>query len=416
MLIIKLITIFIGTIILINDVKMFTKTKRITINFGLECVIYFFYYIPLICDLFIGRPTYKRYFKGFIESYSNFETELIYCLIIIYILYIFHKYNLKRKDEIDINFEDNKYTTFISLMIFFVIIGLLVYIVCSIDNELWKEIFSYNMRNIYTSEAILLKNLAFVLILMSLIFIVIGDSNLWLKTFLMFPIILFAFFLNGKRTAVFLGVFGLLFIVIIKKMIKNKYKLVALILFVSIMLGCYIDYYGKNVTLVDDGYTSYRINFGRDDTLKMTIYRELNNNKILEYRGQTMIFYFTFFIRRSVWKNKPFPFATYFTASLVELDGIKDLGWNMTTSIFDETIANFGFIGIIFLPFIMEKVISFFIKRNRGILGKEIVILGAINLILLIAVQASAFIYFYILHILLVAIYDIKNKIKINNK
>ena len=62
-----------------------------------------------------------------------------------------------------------------------------------------------------------------------------------------------------------------------------------------------------------------------------------------------------------MWEDKPYPYAVYFTSAMYYAP-IEDWGWGMTTSIYDELIANFGIIGAIifqiFLPKLFKKVLS----------------------------------------------------------
>ena len=62
-----------------------------------------------------------------------------------------------------------------------------------------------------------------------------------------------------------------------------------------------------------------------------------------------------------MWEDKPYPYAVYFTSAMYYAP-IEDRGWGMTTSIYDELIANFGILGIIIfqmsLPKLFKKVLS----------------------------------------------------------
>lgn len=412
---IKIFTIIVGIIILVSDLKNYIKGNNRNITIYMQCVFFFFYYIPLICDVFYIRPQYSKYYYGFLKSYDNIKIEIIYCLIVTYINYMFHYF--QKKNVYKINFKDininNRISSYIIMLIMSVI---LIYVFFKIDNHIWKAIINYNMRAMRTDIATQLKTIALVIIGLALIFIAIENRPKTIKIKILFvlPILLFACALNGKRTAVFMCVIGILMILILKNLIKSKKNLIIIILLSATMLLLYGNLYNKSVTKDDDEYLSYRINYCRDDTLKMTIYSELNNKPILEYRGQTLLYYLTFYIKRATFPTKPYPYATYFTAYLMNLDNVVNLGWNMTTSIYDEILSNFGWIGIILIPFIMNKCLNGIAKRNKGTLGKGILFLGILDMILLLAVQASAFLFLYIALIILIIIYDIKENF--NNK
>lgn len=201
-------------------------------------------------------------------------------------------------------------------------------------------------------------------------------------------------------------------IMILKNTIKSKKSIFFIIIVALMILLVYGNYYNEDVTQDEDSYLSFRVNYGRDDTLKMTIFSEINDEKILEHRGQTLLYYLTFYIPRDLWEDKPYPYATYFTSALVGLDTVTNLGWNMTTSIYDEVFSNFGWLGIILLPFVMNKILNSIAKRNEGVLGKGILFVGILDMILLIAVQASAFLFLYIGLIGLIIVYDLKKRIR----
>lgn len=108
---------------------------------------------------------------------------------------------------------------------------------------------------------------------------------------------------------------------------------------------------------IDQFYQDFRINYGRDDVIKMTIFAELHPEmmQILEYRGQSLIFYATMYVRRSFWPDKPFPYAQYFTSALFLLRP-RLLGWGMTTTWLEEAVANFSWFGLILGPLLPAMI------------------------------------------------------------
>lgn len=411
--VIKSVTAIIGLIMVVKNIKEYIKGNNRNITIYVQCVFFFFYYVPLICDVIYIRPEYPKYYPGFLSSYNDFKVELIFCIIITYINYMF--YIFQRKYVYKIEFKDvNINIRLTSYIIFLSITLVLIYVFFMMDQEIIRAVFSYNMRHMRTDLATQLKALSFIIIALSLIFIVIEDRQKTMnwKIVLMLPNLIFACLLNGKRTSVFMCIIGILMILILKNTIKNKKNIISIIIVSLMILLVYGNYYNKGVTQDENSYLSYRINYGRDDTLKMTIYSEMNDEKILEHRGQTLLYYLTFYIPRDLWEYKPYPYATYFTSALVGLDTVANLGWNMTTSIYDEVLSNFGWLGIILLPFVMNKILNSIAKRNEGLLGKGILFVGILDMILLIAVQASAFLFLYIALIGLIIIYDLKKRMR----
>ena len=408
--IIKTIAVILGIYFLVIDLKRYIGGNRNIIVF-LQCVCFFFYYIPMICDLVYSRPNYESWSWGFIKSHKDPTTEIIYCVVISYITYMFHYF--QKKHTVSNLFDDLKMNSSkISFLLLFLLSIIIIYVIMQIDGESLKSILTYNMRHQRRENDTIVKNIAFAIIGLALVYICIEPKVrvLILKIIYMFPILTFACLLNGKRTSVFMCVVGLLMILIVKHVIKKKVTLILIVGISLSLLAIYVSFYNDSVTEEADAYLSYRINYGRDDTLKMTIYSELYDDGILEYRGQTLLYYLTFYIPRNVWNTKPYPYATYLTAYLCNLGEVRNLGWNMTTSIFDEFLSNFGWLGLLLVPFIINKCIKGIMKRNKGILGMSIVFLGLLDVVMLIAVQASAFLILYLLLILLIIVYDRKEK------
>jgi hypothetical protein len=124
-----------------------------------------------------------------------------------------------------------------------------------------------------------------------------------------------------------------------------------------IALGGYVTWYQLRFRplTVADGYSIYessRIEYGRDHDLKAAIYCELadGGTRLLEYRGQTMLFDLTMFVPRSLWPGKPLTYATYVTAYALRIRPAF-FGWGITTSFLDEAVANFGWAGLLIGPF-----------------------------------------------------------------
>ncbi len=104
----------------------------------------------------------------------------------------------------------------------------------------------------------------------------------------------------------------------------------------------------------EDAQENMRIDYTRDSRVKMAIYAELHPDsmRILDYRGENLVYYATCFIPRSLWENKPYSYASYFTSALLNVYP-RDLGWGMTTGTFDEAIANTGLAGLLIGPLLI---------------------------------------------------------------
>ena len=146
------------------------------------------------------------------------------------------------------------------------------------------------------------------------------------------------------------------------------------------------------------GYVGYRIDFGRDGITKQTIYAELNPKEIqvLEYRGQSILFDLTWFVPRSLWPSKPYPYAVYSTAAMF---GIKprDLGWGVTTSWLEEAIANVGWLGLLLGPAVPALVCRIGDRRRSPLGSLLTVCVGSLLLVL----QLIPFLFIFLLWVLM---------------
>lgn len=112
-------------------------------------------------------------------------------------------------------------------------------------------------------------------------------------------------------------------------------------------------------TAVLDSKRSYemaRVDFGRDHELRMALYCEITDDcRILDYRGESLVFYSTLFIPRAIWPAKPLPYATYLTAAGL-MEKPRFFGWVVTCSVLDEAIANFGWFGLLIGPLFLATI------------------------------------------------------------
>lgn len=415
--IIKFITIFIGTITVTKSILDYFKKKNSNIIIYPEAVFYFFFYVPIILDLIFGSPVYPSIYWGFIETHDNFFTEIIYCIIILYILLMFRYFQKKNVYTISFNVDNKNLGRFL-IAALMVLVLYCLYKVINLD--IVEIVMNYEMRYYDSLEISNIKILCFVIVVLVITILALENQiNLIVFKFMvLMPVSIFAFMLNGKRAVVFLFIVSLGFIVVLKRIFESKtcYAIFLIILVCSALLfqKFYSDKIFPDISSFEESYTSYRVNYGRDDTLKMAIYSELNGDdeiKILEYRGQTLLYYLTFYINRDNWEDKPYPYAVYFTSALVGLKEPQNIGWAMTTSIFDELLSNFSWIGIFLAPFIINRFCKFMVKRSYDTIGKANLLLAILLSVLAIAVQISAFLVFYILLVVLLIIQKCKKEI-----
>jgi hypothetical protein len=171
------------------------------------------------------------------------------------------------------------------------------------------------------------------------------------------PVLFSGIWLNGKRSIVIIAmlVIGAAVMARMRRRLgPSRIIAASLILGSSFALYSYA-YQARYRTLetldFNSSYQNMRLDYGRDLVTKMVLLHELNRPgpSILEYRGQSFLFNAVMYIPREVWPEKPWPYAVYATAAALRLK-VTFIGWGITTSWFDECVANLGWVGMLVAP------------------------------------------------------------------
>ncbi|MFO0889777.1 MAG: hypothetical protein U0790_11630 [Isosphaeraceae bacterium] len=176
------------------------------------------------------------------------------------------------------------------------------------------------------------------------------------------PFLMLACWVNGKRHIVAYAL-GLLLFALWQKRFFSSIGLmvagagtVAAVLLFSLFYQTFV----RGINFSDSGwaYDNVRVDFGRDDAVKLALFAEIHPNRarILEYRGQSLLFYATFFLPRSSFPDKPWPHTVYLTSSALGLRSAYPQGWTVPTGWFDEAIANLGWAGLVFGPLLFTLI------------------------------------------------------------
>lgn len=365
---------------------------------------YIFFALPLLLDLLLGLPYYSGQ-PGFQISQNDFNTNVIYLIYIsvIPILWLGASRSVKTIHD----FPPLNY----NLMIIFTLY-------LTIASPLFLLLFFPESRNqlnyglvaadgIETGTANIVNTVTFLSVFASLI-LFLSQRNLILSLFFLTPFPFLAIWLNGKRTIVLILVIGLITAFIYRGFLNGLRSISVTILLLTVFIGFSNLYQlkvrdlGKSNQTLEQRYTNIRIDYGRDDVTKMTIFAELNPSeiKILEYRGQSFLFTLLPFIPRNLWAEKPQPYAQYFTSAML-LQPPQTWGWGMTTSLLEEGIANFSWLGMFISPLFILLICTYGDRLQNLLMSLSTVLITS----LLLAVQVAAFypvivIYFLFLIIL----------------
>ncbi|SYZ77870.1 O-antigen polymerase [Trichococcus shcherbakoviae] len=356
---------FQGISVAINIILFLKTYKKVKYNLKIIYVVLLIFQVifvfPIVLEWLFGIQDYSYKSPGFQKALNDKLTNIIYSLFTIItpiFLYISGKKN-KIKGFV---LGDIK-TTILNIRI-----SRELYIICAIlmfaplmlslfspapEKYLVEYAYFQKFSNLATiSELWYHRNVMRIGGVVSLIFISITklfSKNTWFNSFLIYSAAAIAGILNGKRTLFAFIIFAILAVDIIKapKGIFPIKKIISsglFIVFIFIGYSYLIDKHTVNVSTIDN----LRLYFFRDVDVKFSIYALLNPDKyrIFDYWGQSYLFNLLFYIPRSYWSNKPYPYDTYVTAVALGYPPGTILNWNFQTSVFGEALSNLGWFGI----------------------------------------------------------------------
>ncbi len=224
------------------------------------------------------------------------------------------------------------------------------------------------------------------------------------------PFLVVALWVHGKRSVVALALLLLLYLLWLRGTLRG-WRFIAAATAVTFAIGSFSYLYQTQVRRIgetahrresiqeSDIYVNYRIDFGRDAITKQTIFAELNpaQLKVLDHRGQSLLFHATFFVPRRLWPDKPYPYAVYATAAMLRIPP-RQLGWGVTTSWLEEAISNLGWLGLLVGPLVPALICAIGDRRDSQYVGLLTITVAS----LLLLVEATAFMPLLVLWAVLV--------------
>lgn len=355
------ILLIIGSIFSIASYKKIIFKKNVSIANYIILVIYIFCILPVLLNYLIGIPQYKTvyWYKVFINPMENNKVTIIYDTYILFTIILLYIYSKK----VNPNFK-NSNLTYLSIFENKIISWLLILspLILILITGTLKNYFVFNIasnRGLSENDA---TGLISPLLLLSVFtfFCKFYKKNISIKKILLSLLYFFVIiWISGKRFMIANLILLLVYYICSSEIsikIRKKIFIIAPISLIALISFSAI-YLTKIRPLSDTSmssvYEMLRVDFGRDDVIKYVIDKEiLNDNKILDYRGQTIISMFLFWIPRRIWPNKPYPHYRYLTASILSLP-INNLPAGTTPSWFEMCICNFGVLGFFIAPILL---------------------------------------------------------------
>ncbi len=376
-----------------------------------ELIFILFFGGPLLLDLTYGEPEYS-YQWGFIISQYDRATNAIYLGYVALVPIMLDYFGGRRaagglREPITLELKPR-----LRAAAWFVLLALPASLVLAPRPELFLR-YASAIRD-PTAQANVLYftviSLTATLAIIAAVLILASRGTRAIERLLASPLLMLALWTQGKRSSVALAALLLLYLLWMRGILRGP-RFIAAALSVGLAIGAFSVVYQTEIRKVgadDRGlrskqagtfYVNARVDYGRDAVMKQGIYAELNPDRIqvLEHRGQSMLFYSLFFVPRRLWPGKPFPYTTYVTAAMMRAP-IRDYRWGVTTSIFDEALANFGWLGLLVAPWALGQVCAVGDRRRSPFVAMLTVTVAS----LLVVLHLGAFIPIMLLWILLV--------------
>lgn len=362
--------------------------------------------LPLLLDVLLGKPALSI-FRGLYWATRDDTTSIIYCLYVSAVP-VFWWWHGKINQGLNVSGEssditiDNDPASFLSIrklalyvfMLIFLISPLLAWI--SSPNPQVYLNYGVTVNNLFRFKA---EEEYHNIISITCFLNLIGATGLIalqkriniLLIFSLLPWIFLAIWLNGKRHLVVFAIVLIGYIIWYKGYLKGVRFIIALmvaVLIVSIFSSSYQTGVRGGASDFEEVYEGFRVDYGRDSNIKMAIFAELypQELQILEYRGQSIFFYFTMYIPRQSWPEKPMPYRHYVTSAAFMIPP-KLWTWGLTTSFLEEAIANFSWFGMILGPSLISIICRVGDSRSNPLISPLTVLIA----ILFLAVDLSAF-------------------------
>jgi hypothetical protein len=391
----------------VHSGRKIAKGDQKAIHFVIP-IFFIFCGIPLLLDETIGRLDYAKY-PGFALASNDLLTCYIYCAYVAFTPFFwlflnkhFNRQRQRRKGAVPIEQQRLriKKIFFTSDLFLFIVMASPVAAVFFTENPLIYLRFSTTLRS--GTDDLFKETHSFISLASNLsvvagaVWIALAKPQIYgrwphrSRFFMYFIFVFIAIWLHGKRailaTALVLLLLALRYRGVVNS--RNFYRIAVSFVVFLLSYSLFFQFYSNRISTTL--YENMRIDYGRDDVIKITIFAELNPSvmKILDYRGQSLMFDMFFYIPRNLWSEKPFPYAQYFTSAIFLLRDARLMGWGMTTSWLEEAIANFSWFGLLLGPLWIWFICK--IGDSSEIIYSKILTPFIANLFLL--VELSAFI------------------------
>lgn len=338
--------------------------------------------IPTILELIWGGP--KIPYQTLALAMYDENTNILFCIFLIFVQCLF-SIEIKRLKRIDSNTLTNdsytidgnivydkslKYKNILLLFSYITPVVVIISILVSPDPSYFFNLFSdpTNIMNNYI-QFYDIKYMGFLVYALLLSVAILkwydNDDKLLGRLIRIFYVLLIMISIH-KRTFMMIAIGLCLIIDIVKgKKIKKIIFWYTLYIVIAAYYFVYYAYGSGKASNNDDWYYEFNEYFFRSMHMKFAIYASLNPSTIhiLDYPGQSILFDLFYFIPRSLWPTKPWPYIYYFISGVMGYSSYQFVSWQMPPSYYPEFVSNFGILGL-FISVIFTVWISRFLDKR----------------------------------------------------
>lgn len=320
--------------------------------------------LPLLLDVVVGRPAYLA-FPGFYDATNDEPTAIIYCAYMLLCLAVwwlgYQPTNSTMQISRTARTSRISFTPMKKLCVCLLLIVPFVLIMISPDPWMYldytpraRELHfrdAERMHHIWVGRAIQGSFLASAILLYF-------ARHLVANLLVLFPLAGVNCWLSGKRNAIATVMVLWIYSLWRRGTLRGR-RLISVSMLAAVALLAFSAYYQTRLRFTDAfvenktrefWYDNYRIDYGRDDTIKLNIYALLHPDamQILDYPGQSIEIVATMWMPRRLWPDKSPPYSYFVTTAAMGAPTAGSGG--VTTTCLCESIANFGWLGFLLGP------------------------------------------------------------------
>lgn len=366
-------TVVITTLWIVLKFRTLYQSSQFTIGI----LLYIFYIIPLLLDYSYQFVDYSNEGWGFRVSSNDIWCRILYDITIMYtiyrVLYKPPKHLYPVYNQID-NRNIKQYRAY--LLLGSLIPPIAVILLLRQPGMLflfqWRELGIFPTTGSYST----IEKFTYIAVSCSVFLLLDRNTKLVnIYRLLSLPLLAVNICIQGKRAIIFFMVINVCIICYfrVKDIIfKSKHSLLNVLFVISICLGGLVfmlnmtyqvkSERGYNVNDDSAMYTSTRIDFFRDDRVRLAIYKKLypDETPMLDYPGQTILTDMLSFVPlnyvTSAVGAERYNYQTYLTCALENHKrgnkiNVSQYGY-MTVCFIAELISNFGILAIFIIPYV----------------------------------------------------------------